>query len=109
MILLLDIGNSNTHFGLGDAARVVRHANIPTAAWAGKSAKTNPKKFVGNVPLEGAILCSVVPDATASALKIIKALWNLPCLELIPKTLRCIGIDYPKPNTIGPDRLANAV
>jgi type III pantothenate kinase len=30
-------------------------------------------------------------------------------LELTPKTLRGMGIDYPKPDTIGPDRLANAV
>jgi type III pantothenate kinase len=30
-------------------------------------------------------------------------------LELTPKTLRGVGIDYPKPNSIGPDRLANAV
>jgi type III pantothenate kinase len=28
---------------------------------------------------------------------------------LNPKTLRGLGIDYPKPQTIGPDRLANAL
>ena len=33
----------------------------------------------------------------------------MPCLELTPKTLRGVGIDYPQPDTIGPDRLANAV
>jgi pantothenate kinase type III len=36
-------------------------------------------------------------------------LWHLPTLELTPNTLCGVGIDYPKPNTIGPDRLANAV
>jgi type III pantothenate kinase len=30
-------------------------------------------------------------------------------LVLTPKTLRGVGIDYPNPETIGPDRLANAV
>lgn len=30
-------------------------------------------------------------------------------LQLSPYTLRGVGIDYPKPETIGPDRLANAV
>jgi len=109
MILLLDIGNSNTHFGLGDARRVVRNAEIPTTSWAAQTAKAKFKKFVGNARLEGAILCSVVPKATASALKMIKGLWNLHGLELTPKTLRCVGIDYPRPDTIGPDRLANAV
>jgi type III pantothenate kinase len=33
----------------------------------------------------------------------------LHCLELNPKTVSGIGIDYPRPNTIGPDRLANAL
>ena len=36
-------------------------------------------------------------------------LWNLEALELTPKTLAGLGIDYPRPETIGPDRLANAV
>ena len=35
--------------------------------------------------------------------------WQLSCLELTPLTLRGVGIDYPRPKTIGPDRLANAV
>jgi type III pantothenate kinase len=33
----------------------------------------------------------------------------LEALELNPKTMRGVGIDYPKPDSIGPDRLANAV
>jgi type III pantothenate kinase len=43
------------------------------------------------------------------ATRTIKQLWRFPCLELTPATLKGIGIDYPKPRTIGPDRLANAV
>jgi type III pantothenate kinase len=43
------------------------------------------------------------------AIKTIKQLWHLHCLELTPKTLRGVGIQYPRPETIGPDRLANAV
>ncbi len=34
---------------------------------------------------------------------------KLECLELSPDTLWGVGIDYPQPATIGPDRLANAV
>ena len=41
--------------------------------------------------------------------KLLKRRWRLDCLELTPKTLRGVGIDYPRPQTIGPDRLANAV
>jgi type III pantothenate kinase len=35
--------------------------------------------------------------------------WKLGALELNAKTIRGVGVDYPKPNSIGPDRLANAV
>ena len=38
-----------------------------------------------------------------------KRLWNIAPVELTPRTLRGVGINYPRPQTIGPDRLANAV
>jgi len=109
MVLLLDIGNTNTHLGLGNSRKVVRQANISTASWANKSASELLKRFVGSARLEGAILCSVVPRVTGSSLKAIRKLWNLKCLLLTSGTLSGIGIDYPKQNTIGPDRLANAI
>jgi type III pantothenate kinase len=109
MILLLDIGNTHTHLGLANSRRVVKQANIPTAGWADGRAKAPVIEFVGAESLAGACLCSVVPRATPVALKAVWRLWGLPCLELSPKTLRGVGIDYPKPSTIGPDRLANAV
>ena len=67
------------------------------------------KKFVGRASLEGVALCSVVPRATPHVRKTVRRFWDLNAFELTPKTLRGIGIDYPKPDTIGPDRLANAV
>ena len=33
MILLFDIGNTNTHLGLANSRRVVKQADMPTAAW----------------------------------------------------------------------------
>ncbi len=33
MILLFDIGNTNTHLGLANSRRVVKQADIPTTAW----------------------------------------------------------------------------
>ncbi len=109
MILLLDIGNTNTHLGLANAERVTKQANIPTAGWSGGTAKRELLKFAGRTRLEGVAVCSVVPSATVLARKASKRLWNLKFLELTPETLCGVGIDYPKPSTIGPDRLANAV
>lgn len=109
MILLFDIGNTHTHLGLADSRRVVKHANIPTAAWSAGGAEKLVLKFIGPATVEAAALCSVVPRATPMVQKMVRRRWRLDCLELTPKTLRGVGIDYPKPGTIGPDRLANAV
>jgi len=109
MILLLDIGNTHTHIGLADSCRVVRHANIPTDEWFGGSAGRRVLKFARHTHVSGAILCSVVPRATPRVLSAVRRSWRFPCIELNSRTVRGIGIEYPKPRTIGADRLANAV
>ncbi len=109
MILLFDIGNTHTHLGLANARRVCKQTNIPTAGWLNGSAEKLVAKFIGRARLQGAAVCSVVPRATPLALRLVKRRWRLPCFELSPATLRGVGIDYPKPATIGADRLANAV
>jgi len=108
MILLFDIGNTNTHLGLANDRRVVRSANIPTSLWFRGAAGKPVKKFTGRASLEGAALCSVVPRATPFVRSTVRRLWDLNAFELTRKTLSGIGIDYPKPDTIGEDRLANA-
>jgi type III pantothenate kinase len=128
MILLFDIGNTNTHVGLANARRVVRQTDIPTAMWFGGKAQARLARFVGKTVMEGVAICSVVPRALPLVRKAVKSLGapgtvpartrnsqraeaalGAPVLELTPKTVRGVGIDYPKPRTIGPDRLANAV
>jgi type III pantothenate kinase len=109
MLLLFDIGNTNTHLGLADGRRVVKQTDIPTAAWFSGRALPLVKNFAAINNLEGAAVCSVVPRATPLVARAVRAQWKLAALELTPKTLRGVGIDYPKPETIGPDRLANAV
>jgi len=109
MILLFDIGNTHTHVGLAEDRRVLKQTDIPTLTWFGGGAAALVKKFAGKNKIAGAILCSVVPRATPLVRKTVRALWQLNTLELNPKTIRGVGIDYPKPNSIGPDRLANAV
>ncbi|MGI8966044.1 MAG: type III pantothenate kinase [Limisphaerales bacterium] len=109
MILLFDIGNTNTHLGLANSTRVFKQANLPTQTFFSKTAFGFVKKFIDSFKLQGAALCSVVPRATPFAKKIVGENWKLNCLELNPKTVRGVGIDYPNPKSIGADRLANAV
>jgi type III pantothenate kinase len=109
MLILFDIGNTHTHLGLANARRVVKQANIRTDDWLSGAAAERVRKFARGARVEGAALCSVVPRATPLARKAVAQLWGLPSLELTSKTVRGVGIDYPKPRTIGPDRLANAI
>jgi type III pantothenate kinase len=109
MILLLDIGNTNTHLGLANAERLIKQANVPTREWFDKTAANSIAEFIGKRDLSGAALCSVVPRATILAARGVFLRFKVRPLELNSRTIRCIGIDYPKPATIGPDRLANAI
>lgn len=109
-LLLFDIGNTHTHLGLANSNRICKQSDFPTAEWfGGGQAVKRTKMFAGRTLLHGAILCSVVPRVTPFVRGAVKRVWNLRCQELNPKTVSGIGIDYPRPNTIGPDRLANAL
>ncbi len=109
MILLFDIGNTHTHIGLADARRVLKQTDIPTLTWFGGGAPALVRKFAGKNEIAGAALCSVVPRATPLVRKAVRSVWRLDALALNSKTIRGVGVDYPLPASIGPDRLANAV
>lgn len=109
VFLLLDIGNTHTHIGLADERRVRRQLDLPTAAWVPGRAPAIVERFVGRTPLSGAALCSVVPRATPLVRRAVRQRWGLRVFELSARTVRGVGVDYPRPETIGADRLANAV
>ena len=109
MILLFDIGNTHTHVGLADGRRVFKQADIPTYAWIAGGGPGRMRNILGNGKIEGAVLCSVVPRVTPIVKKFVQTTWKFEALELNPATIHGVGIDYPKPGSIGPDRLANAI
>lgn len=109
MVLLLDIGNTHTHAALGRAGRVIRPINFPTAQWRDGTALRELQRHAGSREIKSVALCSVVPAATASAVRQFKRAWRQTPFQLTHQSVRGIGIDYPAPQTIGPDRLANAI
>ncbi|MDX1953106.1 MAG: type III pantothenate kinase [Verrucomicrobiota bacterium] len=108
MILYFDIGNTHTHVGLGTASKILKQKNLPTSAWFDHSILPAVKQFAGKSKIDHCALASVVPRATSVARAILSAQFSPP-FELRHDTVTGIGIAYPKPETIGPDRLANAV
>ena len=109
MIALFDIGNTHTHIGLASSTRVTRHFDLPTRDWSGGAGQRAALKFLGRNRLTGAAICSVVPAATPLVARFLREELRLSFLQLTAETVRGVGIDYPAPHTIGPDRLANAV
>lgn len=106
-LLLLDIGNTHTHAGVADGRRVIRQKDWPTKDWFNGKNEAAIQKFAGQT-VSGAIFCSVVPKASPYCAAFLKK-FGIEHLELNHRTVRGIGINYPQPATIGPDRLANAV
>jgi type III pantothenate kinase len=108
MLLLFDIGNTNTHVGLANNRKVIRQTNLPTKDWqTGRAAKA-VSNFVRTATIEGIALCSVVPKITPLVAAFSEKRFKIEPLELTADTA-VVGIDYPKPHTIGPDRLANSI
>jgi type III pantothenate kinase len=109
MIAVFDIGNTHTHIGVANGKRVICQTNVTTKGWAEGDSVPAAIKFLKPYTIKGAAVCSVVPTATPLVGRFIHHKLEIPWLTLTSQTVRQVGIEYPKPETIGPDRLANAV
>ena len=106
MKLLLDIGNTHSHVGICTARRISRDAKIPTDDWQKMHAHKWLVDFIGKANVGQAIVCSVVPAATRHAVKVLRKM-GIAIHEFTHKNCG-MQIDYPRPSSIGADRLANA-
>jgi type III pantothenate kinase len=109
MIALFDVGNTHTHVGLANSRRVLRQINVWTADWSNGRAGSGVMDFFRGVSLHGAAFCSVVPAVTPLVSFLLQEKLGVTPLVLTARTVHGIGIDYPKPQSIGADRLANAM
>jgi len=108
MLLLFDIGNTHTHVGLASTKLVRFQRNVATEGWFDGGMPQRLSDVIRKGPLQGVAYCSVVPKAT-SFCRILAEQLAVPALELNFRTIAGVGIEYPRPETIGADRLANAV
>src|SRR6184192_3413450 len=99
--LLIDISNSYAKFAFASTKRVSTPARIGT----GKLSTGVISRFLGDRKVRKIVVSSVVPaknSAIAKAAKKTDVLWLNWKLNL------GVEIDYPEPQSIGADRLANA-
>lgn len=99
--LLIDNSNSFTKLALASDEEIVATRKLPTRSLTAEGFR----RTLGRWRWERAVLCSVVPVASAL---IAETLAGVPLLQVSAKINLGVGIDYPQPHTIGADRLANA-
>ena len=114
MLLAIDVGNTHTVFGLWDGGNweaVWRHATNPEttedelAAWLRSLFTLNELEWT----LDAAICASVVPAANDSLSRLCERWFNLPLEFLRDGAAVGLEVDYQPVNSVGADRLANAI
>lgn len=107
-ILLVDIGNTSVALAVARGRRTGRPLRVGTADEGRAGAASAVRRVLGQVRVEGAVLSSVVPARTGVWRHAIST--EAGVRPLLVAHALCFGfrIDYPRPETIGADRLVNA-
>ncbi|MEP7071473.1 MAG: type III pantothenate kinase [Verrucomicrobiota bacterium] len=100
--LLVDVSNSFTKVAFSSRARVGPSQRLPTAQW--KAAEIDKILAARNVAT--VVACSVVPSQDA---ELERGVDGRNLIWLTARSRLNVRIEYPQPQTIGADRLANAV
>ncbi len=98
--LLIDVGNGRTKLGLSTPDALLDRRDLPTRGVTPEMIRQS----VAGWDFRRAVIASVVP----AVVPVWRAVFP-DLLELLHDTPMGIGVRYPKPESIGPDRLANAV
>ena len=113
-IIAVDIGNTETTLGIGskdnwDSYRfTTRDTNTPDELLALFNSTFQIKNEVKK-DIEGAIICSVVPQATNSFSEAIRKYLNLEPVIVGPGIKTGLKVNIDNPKELGPDRIANSV
>ena len=113
-IIAVDIGNTETTVGIGskdnwDSYRfTTRDTNTPDELLALFNSTFQIKSEVKK-DIEGAIICSVVPQATNSFSEAIRKYLNLESVIVGPGIKTGLKVNIDNPKELGPDRIANSV
>ena len=113
-IIAVDIGNTETTVGIGskdnwDSYRfTTRDTHTPDALLALFNSTFQIESEVKK-DIEGAIICSVVPQATNSFSEAIHKYLNLEPVIVGPGIKTGLKVNIDNPKELGPDRIANSV
>ena len=105
MVVALDIGNTNIHFGLYHGETLVKHLIYPLSE---KTVENKMRKAIDGRELEGGAIASVVPSLTPRYIQFFKRKLSLSPLLISPDVECHLTFGYYKPHQLGADRIAAA-
>jgi type III pantothenate kinase len=109
MLLAIDVGNTQTVFGLFDDDALAQHWRIATEAHrTGDELGVFLRGFLADAELEAVVLSSTVPRLIAAYGELAERM-GVELLAMGPGVRTGIPIRYDDPREVGPDRIANAV
>src|SRR4051794_7836555 len=110
MLLAVDVGNTQTVFGLYDGAQLGERWRIATEAQrTGDELGALLDDFLDFDALDGICLSSTVPRLIREYEHVAERWAKVPLLLIAPGVKLGIPIKHDAPHEIGPDRLVNAV
>lgn len=114
MLLVIDVGNSNTVLGIYKGRELVRHWRLISKGRTADEIGVYLLNLLATVSIKpdeikGAILSSVVPPLDAVIKEGVKNYINIDCVSVSPALDLGIEVRYANPAEVGADRLVNAV
>jgi len=114
MLLAIDLGNTETRVGVWDGDKWPAIWRRPTSAtWTADELanwlEAHLNEGLPAVGFAGAVIASVVPDATVAMTQAVTQVTECIPLHLAPDPRLGLEIRYNPPNSLGADRLANAL
>jgi type III pantothenate kinase len=110
MLLAIDVGNTQTVFGLFDGDRLTEQFRVGTdRAHTGDELAVMLRAFVELDALEGIVLSSTVPPLVREYEAFAERWVGAELLVLGPGVSTGVPIRYDDPREVGPDRIANSV
>jgi type III pantothenate kinase len=113
VLLAVDIGNSQTSFGIFESQKLKRHWRAETRAsrtadeYASLLLPLLQREGWGAAPWEGIMLCSVVPAAEAAFHEFCEAYSGMKPFKVTVNEPLGFGVNVEVPSQVGADRLAN--
>ena len=114
MLLVLDVGNTNTTMGVYDGDKLLCHWRLTSKRQTVDEIGYTMHGLLGTFAIDkaqitAAIYASVVPPLDDIFIQAVEKYIAVPCMKVTSKLVRGLKIAMKNPTGIGADRLANAV